>query len=228
LAPVRVRQHVNPLSQKFQVPISVPHWSKIYQDSARPLHLDIGSARGRFLLTMAQERPDWNFLGLEIRRPLVKEANQDRDRSQLSNLHYLFGNANFNLGQLLATLPPGTLHYVSIQFPDPWFKQRHRKRRVVQPSLLNDLAAYLIPGGTVLLQSDVEAVAIAMVDHFQTHPAFERPVAGWLPENPLPVPTERECLTQEKGLPVYRAIFRRTSAKAWALSNKPQKISTQK
>ncbi|MEB3150198.1 MAG: tRNA (guanosine(46)-N7)-methyltransferase TrmB, partial [Sphaerospermopsis sp.] len=97
---------------------------------------------------------------------------------------------------------------VSIQFPDPWFKSRHAKRRVVQPELVQELANYLAVGGVVFLQSDQEFIAVEMCDRFQEHPAFEKMgTEKWLAENPLPVPTEREIATQNKGEPVYRALF---------------------
>jgi tRNA (guanine-N7-)-methyltransferase len=99
---------------------------------------------------------------------------------------------------------------VTIQFPDPWFKNRHAKRRVVQPELVTELANYLAVGGVVFLQSDIQFVAEEMCDRFYEHPAFEKlGTTTWLAENPLPVPTEREIATFNKGEPVYRALFRK-------------------
>lgn len=209
MPPVRVRQHVNPLSLKYQIPVPVPDWEAIFDEINRPLHLDIGSARGQFLFEIAPQQPDWNFLGLEIRRSLVEQAIALRDEQALSNLHFLFCNANVSLMPVLKSLPEGVLQRVSIQFPDPWFKKRHQKRRVVQPELVETLATCLVPGSIVFLQSDVEAVVRAMCDRFAEHPAFTRQHEQWLPENPLGISTEREDMTLEKGEPVYRAIFTR-------------------
>ncbi|NJO77387.1 MAG: tRNA (guanosine(46)-N7)-methyltransferase TrmB [Cyanobacteria bacterium RM1_2_2] len=207
MAIVRVRQHVNPLSQKYQQSPELPVWKEIYPNLMQPLHLDIGCGRGHFLLNMAQQQPDWNFLGLEIREPLVMQALQWRTDLGLTNLHYIFCNANSALRPLLQSLPPNRLKQVTIQFPDPWFKQRHQKRRVVQPEMVDLLAEFLAPEGFVLLQSDVEAVAIEMCERFQAQPIFTRQEPEWLPTNPLPVPTEREQSTLSRGLPVYRAMF---------------------
>ncbi|MEI2582977.1 tRNA (guanosine(46)-N7)-methyltransferase TrmB [Scytonema sp. PRP1] len=208
MAVVRVRQHVNPLSQKYQTPLNPIEWEKIYAKPNQQLHLDIGCARGRFLLSMAKIEPNWNFLGLEIREPLVIEANKWRDELGLTNLHYLFCNVNNSLRSLLSSVPKGSLQRVTIQFPDPWFKNRHAKRRIVQPELVVELAEFLVPGGIVFLQSDIEFVAVEMRDRFAEHPRFQRRGAGeWLAENPLPVPTEREIGTMNKGEPVYRAVF---------------------
>ena len=210
MSPVRVRQHVNPLASKFQTPTASPDWESIYTQQNLPLHLDIGCAKGRFVLKMAQIEPNWNFLGLEIREPLVVEANRIREEMGLKNLHYMFANVNNSLVSLLSNLPSGRLQKVTIQFPDPWFKNRHAKRRVVQPELVTELANYLAVGGVVFLQSDIQFVVVEMCDRFYEHPAFEKlGTTTWLTENPLPVPTEREIATYNKGEPVYRALFRK-------------------
>ncbi len=217
MAAVRVRQHVNPLSQRYQQPLAIPDWSTVFADPTRPLWLDIGCGRGYFVEQMAQlarDSPtatggDRNFLGVEIREPLVEQANARREALQLTNLAYLFYNANVGLRDLLNSLPTGVLDRVSIQFPDPWFKKRHQKRRVVQPDLVAALADTLPPGGEVFLQSDIEAVAQEMGDRFLEHPAFARQDPLWLPENPLPVMTERERSTLARGEPVFRMRLRR-------------------
>ena len=205
---IRVRQHVNPLARKFQTPVDPLEWGKVYTQPNQPLHLDIGCARGRFLLQMAPIEPNWNFLGLEIREPLVEEANRLRSELGLSNLHYLFCNVNNSLAPILSTLASGILQRVTIQFPDPWFKTRQAKRRVVQPELVTELANYLAVGGIVFLQSDQKFIAVEMCEHFSENPAFAKMgTEEWLAENPLPVPTEREIATQKKAEPVYRALF---------------------
>ena len=205
---VRVRQHVNPLSKKYQTPLSPPDWEKVYAQPLEPLHLDIGCARGEFLMSMATLQPNWNFLGLEIREPLVEQANAMVSDLGLSNLHFLFCNVNNSLPPLLNSFTAGTLQRVTIQFPDPWFKKRQAKRRVVQPELVDTLATYLTVGGVVFLQSDIEAVAVEMRDRFDAHPAFQRQGTDtWLATNPLPVATERENSTISRGEPVYRALF---------------------
>ncbi|MGF1491248.1 MAG: tRNA (guanosine(46)-N7)-methyltransferase TrmB [Microcoleaceae cyanobacterium] len=209
---VRVRQHVNPLAIKFQGPIQLSDWTEVYQDTARPLHIDLGCGRGRLLWKLAQIEPDWNFLGLEIREPLVIEANEWRDQAALKNLHYLFCNVNSSLEKILESLPRQMpIQRVSIQFPDPWFKKRHQRRRVVQPELVNILAQYLAPTGEIFLQSDVQEVAMEMCDRFAEHPAFQSISDEWLSGNPLPIPSEREHATLSRGEPVYRTIFKFSS-----------------
>jgi tRNA (guanine-N7-)-methyltransferase len=210
-----VRQHVNPLSRYHQQPRPLPPQVDLFADPGLPLHLDIGCARGRCLLELARLRPEGNHLGVEIRRPLVEAAEADRRAEGLTNLHYLFCNANVSLQTWLAQLPPGLLELVSIQFPDPWFKKKHHKRRVLQPPLLLSLAAALAPGRELFLQSDVPAVIEPMVQLVELSGCFERPAEDarpWRVANPLPVPTERETYVLDQGLPVYRVLYRRNAA----------------
>ncbi|MDJ0601328.1 MAG: tRNA (guanosine(46)-N7)-methyltransferase TrmB [Crocosphaera sp.] len=208
MARVRVRQHVNPLSAKYRKPLLIPEWETIYPCLHQPLHLDIGCGRGKFLLKMAALYPHLNFLGIEIREPLVIEANEQRDRLQLSNLHFLFGNINVSIELLLSSFPPQQLNCVSIQFPDPWFKQSHKKRRVVQPDLVKVIADYLVDNGSVFLQSDIQEVAEKMAENFLANACFTRQhQETWLQENPFPIQTEREIATLNKNQPIYRMLI---------------------
>ena len=90
---VRVHQHVNPLSPYYTAEPEPIDISRVFADPSKPLHLDIGCARGRFILRMAAVIPDWNFLGVEIREPLVTEANEIAAEQGLYNLRYEFCNA---------------------------------------------------------------------------------------------------------------------------------------
>ena len=65
-----MRQHINPLKSRFQTPAEAPDWNEVYADPSLPLILDIGCAAGRFLLEMAEQFPEYNFLGLDIREPV--------------------------------------------------------------------------------------------------------------------------------------------------------------
>jgi tRNA (guanine-N7-)-methyltransferase len=210
MSAIRVRQHVNPLSSKYQSPAITPDWAQVYKHPSRPLHLDIGCARGQFLIEMAQAQPERNFLGVEIREPLVLRANEIREELGLRNLHYLFCNINVSLAHLLGS---NSLDSATIQFPDPWFKKRHQKRRVAQPELVQTLATQIKPGGYLFVQSDVLDIAEHLYSAINAHPNFQpSPESNpWLPSNPLGVATERELFVLAEGKPVYRAWFTRVS-----------------
>lgn len=97
-----MRQHVNPLSRFFQLPLELPAPHELFEHPNLPIHLDIGCARGFFLLELAAMQPERNHLGVEIRRPLVQAAQHDRDRQEQHNLHFLFCNANISLEAWMA------------------------------------------------------------------------------------------------------------------------------
>ena len=207
-----MRQHVNPLSRFFQLPLQLPSPAELFVHPDQPIHLDIGCARGRCILGLAELNPAWNHLGVEIRRPLVTSADRDAVASGNGNVRVLFCNANISLESWLAALPEDRLQRVSVQFPDPWFKRRHRKRRVLQPALLLAIAAALQPGRELFLQSDVLAVIEPMVALTELSGCFNRPESDarpWRADNPLAVPTEREQYVLEKNLPVYRVLYQR-------------------
>ncbi len=204
MARARVHQHVNPLAKYYrELPVEPLVLEQVFSDPSLPLHLDIGCARGRFLLEMARIDKERNYLGVEIREPLVDDANQIRAEEDLRNLHYVFCNATIDLDALLGKIPEGVLKRVTIQFPDPWFKKKHAKRRMVKDSMVEAIADHLSPDGEVLLQTDVEFVAEEMDEIFANSGRFELSDLG---SNPLPVKTEREIAVENKGLPIFRQM----------------------
>ena len=206
MARVRVHQHVNPLAPYYRQAPKPVDPERVFADASKPLLLDIGCARGRFLLRMASAQPEWNYLGAEIREPLVDEANRLADEAGLDNLHYQFCNAMLWLDRLLESIPTDMLQTVSIQFPDPWFKKKHAKRRMVNQEMIDTIAKHLAPGGRVFVQTDIEFLADEMFTLFRGDGRFEE-----LPidENPFPVKTEREKAVEDKDLPVFRTMFRK-------------------
>jgi tRNA (guanine-N7-)-methyltransferase len=203
---VRVHQHVNPLAPFYRQSPKPIDMLQVFDDPTKPLLLDIGCARGRFILRMAEAQPEWNYLGVEIRHQLVDEANEIAAEKGLTNLHYAFCNAMLWLERLISDIPVGVLQTVTIQFPDPWFKKKHAKRRMVNRELVETVAAKLADGGRVFVQTDIEFLAEEIFDLFRANrPLEESPID----ENPFPVKTEREKAVEDKGLPVYRDVFKK-------------------
>jgi tRNA (guanine-N7-)-methyltransferase len=201
---VRVHQHVNPLSPYYCKEPEQVCLEFVFADPELPLHLDIGCARGRFILKMAEAEPKWNFLGVEIREPLVDEANRLAVEAGLTNLHYVFCNAMLWLEKLLSGVPNDRLQMVTIQFPDPWFKKKHAKRRMVNEDLVDTVVEKLAEDGRIFVQTDVESLADEM---FELLRADRRLMELRDNRNPFLVKTEREKAVEEKGLPVFRAMF---------------------
>ena len=111
--------------------------------------------RGQFLLDLAAKRPQWNVLGLEIRDHFVESAIKRAKEQSLSNLHAVVANANIHLGELVEDASVG---FVSINFPDPWFKKKHHKRRIVRNDVIKLFTHSLKSDGMLHVSTDVESL----------------------------------------------------------------------
>lgn len=209
---IRVRDHVNPFSPRFTAPPASLNFAEIFENPNLPLHLDLGCAAGGFVFKMARLKPETNFLGLDIRAPVIEKAKRFAAEANLTNLHYEFCNATIGIENLLKKMPTGVLQTVTIQFPDPHLKKRLAKRRMIQPSLIADLADFCAEEAKIFIQSDVEEVAADICEKFEQNENFRR-TQMWLAENPFPVKTEREMVVEAQGLPVFRAMFERKAVK---------------
>ena len=209
-----MRQHVNPLSQFFQLPLSLPSKNVLFSKSHNPIHLDIGSAKGEFLIELATKFPEWNFVGLDIREPLVILCERKRKELELNNLKFLFCNVNVSLDEWLSDLDYGQLKRVSIQFPDPWFKRKHFKRRVLKTNLLNSIAKSMSKDGEIFIQSDIFKLIEYMSNMIDKSRYFNRKNVGdprFIDKNPYNVKTDREIFSLKKNLLIYRVMYIRNS-----------------
>ncbi len=134
----RVRHHVNPLSDQSE-------YSFGGFGNDKPIIVDIGADRGEFSQGLMEIFGDsHNFLILEIRRPLALRL--EKKFAEKSNVRVFSGDAVRNLRSLLspAISDDGALiDTIYINFPDPWFKDRHHKRRVVCQRLLDDVTHWI-------------------------------------------------------------------------------------
>ncbi|KAL6607950.1 hypothetical protein ACP70R_041013 [Stipagrostis hirtigluma subsp. patula] len=204
---LRIRQHVNPLSSSFSEPTEPPEWKEVFEDPLLPLMVDIGCGSGRFLIWLAKNSGEKrNYLGLEIRQKL--------------NIYFLFANATVSFERIVSSYP-GPLSLVSILCPDPHFKKRHHKRRVLQPPLVDSIVKNLSLGGRVLIQSDVLEVAADMRERFDGYSrvfehvdgvdkALQCDNEGWLLDNPMGIRTEREIHAELEGATIYRRMYQKT------------------
>ena len=151
-----MRQHVNPLSRNFNEIEKIPSLPEMFDDSKLNLHLDIGCAAGDFLFDLALVNNKWNYLGIEIRERLVKTAKLKVREREIKNLYFLFGNANNILSENQSKFFLENVKSISFNFPDPWFKKRHNKRRVIQKDLINILSNSLNKGSLIYIKTDVK------------------------------------------------------------------------
>jgi len=151
-----MRQHVNPLSKNFREVEIIPPLKRIFKNPELPLHLDIGSASGDFLFNLAFENNNWNYLGIEIRQKLVENAKLRIREKNFSNLYFAFGNAANIFNNLKYKFLINYSNSISFYFPDPWFKKKHHKRRIIQPELINLLSVSMQKGSLIFIKTDVK------------------------------------------------------------------------
>lgn len=177
-------------------------------DRAAPLEVEVGSGKGLFLASASQLRPEHNFLGIEIATKYARFAAARLCRRNATNARMIHGDA---LALFRTWFAEGSLAAVHVYFPDPWWKKRHKKRRVLNEDFLRDVQRTLMPGGRLHFWTDVE-------EYFQTTLeliAATVPLRGPLPvaerpaEHDLDYRTHFERRTRKSELPVYRAEFER-------------------
>ena len=151
-----MRQHVNPLSSNFNEIEKVPSLIEMFSDPNFNLHLDIGCAGGEFLFDLALVNTNWNYLGIEIREKLINTAKLKVREREMKNLYFVFGNAINILNDEDSKFIIKNLKSVSFYFPDPWFKKRHYKRRIIQPEFINTLSNSLQKGSLIFIKTDVK------------------------------------------------------------------------
>jgi tRNA (guanine-N7-)-methyltransferase len=173
-----------------------------------PLEIEVGSGKGLFLRTAAAACRDSDFLGIEVAPRYARFSAAGLARRGLSNAVMVAGDAGCVFAELL---PAGAVAAVHVYFPDPWWKRRHKKRRVIRENFVQDIERALKPGGLLHYWTDVEEyfqTGVAMISS-QTH--LEGPFD--VPESPtegdLDYRTHFERRTRLSGGKVYRAQFRK-------------------
>lgn len=179
-----------------------------------PYQVEIGCNRGRFLAGMAQLHPGESLIGIELRKEWAEVAERRVGRETSGNAVVLHADATLALPLLFAD---GSLRRLYMLFPDPWWKKRHAKRRLIQPGLLQLFAAKIAPGGLLIIKTDVEPYWQASQEVFEGQVQFRLLTPGdpaW-PEDEGRWPhTTREAHIVEEGLPVFRLYAVRTDVPA--------------
>jgi len=206
-----MRQHVNPLSRNFKEIERIPSLIEIFGNSKLNLHLDIGCAAGEFLFDLALVNTSWNYLGIEIREKLVKNAKLKVIEKEIKNLYFIFGNANNILNDVQSKFIFKNLKSLSFNFPDPWFKKRHYKRRVIQPEFINILSNSLQKGTLIFVKTDVKDLFDYM-DHTITSNFYfkkidEKNFNYSKSFNPNKVKTNREKYVIDNQLDIFEKIY---------------------
>nr|CRH07054.1 tRNA (guanine-N(7)-)-methyltransferase [Candidatus Magnetococcus massalia] len=166
------------------------------------LVLEVGFGNGEVLATLAQRHPEACFIGIDVFLEGFGTLIHRLDQVGADNVRLVRENA-FQV--LLERIPPQSLDWVIVNFPDPWRKKRHFKRRIVQTAFLDALAPAMKPGGDLTLATDWENYAEWMVEHIEPHPAFDNQASPG-PFGPQP-DWWIETNFQRKGVAKERIIY---------------------
>lgn len=138
---------------------SRPDWRGIFEN-AHPLKLDIGFGAGGFLLEMAIREPEANFVGIDMYHKGIRKIISRVDKLSIKNIRIVYGDAREKIDAIFSE---EEVREIYINFPDPWPKKRHAKRRLIKPSFVETLAAKLMPQGELHLATDYESYAREML-----------------------------------------------------------------
>ncbi len=185
-----------------------PDWRGDFGRAA-PLELEIGPGRGGFTLDHAERHPEIDVVAIETRRSDCELIRARAAKRGLQNLAVVQGDARLLVPRFFA---PSSLAAVHVQFPDPWWKKRHHKRRMIDVEFAALLRRLLAPSGIVDFRTDVPAYA-REAERTWLEAGFEK-----LPDEPPEVLSTRERRYARTGQPVFRARFRKLAGEFAAAS----------
>ena len=175
---------------------------------AAPLEVEVGSGKGLFLASASQAHLERDFLGIEISFKYARFAAARLAKLGVPNAKAVCGDALALFGKWI---PDSSLAAVHVYFPDPWWKKRHRWRRVMKEAFLKDVERTLSSGGSLHFWTDVEEYFQTTLELIPQATQLSGPLAvpQRVPEHDLDYRTHFERRTRLHELPVYRAEFRK-------------------
>lgn len=189
-------------------------WHALFDSAAqaRPLILEIGFGYGHYLRHLATQHPDACIVGLEIDSESLRKAERAIARGDLPNVRVVYGRAETALHHNFAAQ---SLDAVHINFPDPWFKTRHGKRRLMQRDTLDAIVSRLKVGGTLNLATDIIEYAEMSAALLADTPALENLYpAPWVNQVTGRTVTKYERRAFEEGRTCYYFAYQRSGPDA--------------
>ena len=173
-----------------------------------PLEIEVGSGKGLFMATASGEYPQHNFLGIEVVQKYARFAAAKLAKLDRTNAVMIHGDAMRLFREML---PSGCAVAVHVYFPDPWWKKRHKKRRVMNVDFLRDVVRTLEPNGSLHFWTDVEEYFITTLELIAANIELQGPIAVEVndPETDMDYQTHFERRMRQHGLDVFRAEFRK-------------------
>lgn len=171
-------------------------------DLSRPLEIEVGCGKGKFLTSRAKDHPGCDFLGIERMLDRVRLFDGKCHRGKIGNAKVLRLEALYTFHYLL---PAHHARTVYVFFPDPWPKKKHHSHRLFGPLFLNALWKRLEVGGKIEFATDHREYFETVKECFAGDRRFE--VVEPMPR-PKEVWTEFETMFREQGLPIYSAAWK--------------------
>ena len=125
-------------------------WDRLF-DNEKPVEVEIGCGKGRFLINSAMAYPEINYIGIERALRYFRIMKERVVRRELANVRLLRDDAVYFVERFI---PDGAVSAYHIYFPDPWPKKRHRKRRLFNTRFLEEIERTLAAGGTLDFATD--------------------------------------------------------------------------
>jgi tRNA (guanine-N7-)-methyltransferase len=184
------------------------NWENLFERKA-PLAVEIGFGNGDFLVDWAAQKPGWNFVGIELSLESMVRIQKRLHWKGITNIRPLHEEAFFSLREFF---PENSLHHIIMNFPDPWPKERHKKRRLLNENFTEILSVVLEDNGCYELVTDQEWYAEHAHALFRESPYFE--VAAVETNPSRPVTTKYEQKWREMGRSSYRVLARKIRSAA--------------
>ena len=151
---------------RFALPTRPPTWSDVFGNT-NPVEVEIGPGKGAFLLALARHTPEHNFFGVELSKNRALRLASLIERDGPTNAIAIHADMTCLLPLMIW---PASVAVYHLYFPDPWWKQRHRRRRLFRDDFATILVQTLVPGGKILLASDVAEYFAEIVRQFAAVP----------------------------------------------------------
>lgn len=182
-------------------------WPQFFGND-RPVELDVGCGRGLYTFTASGKRLETNFLGMEIDYREGRRGARRLQKARRENARILGGDANVAFARMIA---PHSVDAIHVYFPDPWWKRRHRRRRIFTDEFATKCAELLKPGGYLHSWTDVEEyfeVIAGLMDHhdlYVKHTAPDEREAS----HDMDYHTSFERKKRQAGWQIYRGLWQR-------------------
>lgn len=171
--------------------------------SQLPLDMEIGFGKGAFVLGRARIYQDANIIGYEIRKKWVDRVNGIIEKEDLNNIYVEYAHAEVEIAD---KMPAKRLRNLFINFPDPWWKRKHKKRRILQSDFLKLFYNVLDIGSRIYIRTDVQSYANDVKGIFSQYDSFqevEHDICG------DQVMTDREVRCKEDELDIYYLAYQK-------------------